>query len=310
MKQKILVSLSTLITVCALFGMIVLYAPASAQDAPPVAPSTYDIEAIYRAQVTAINEGDLEAAVQYYAEDAISIALPPPPGVDPVVLGNEALRVSTAEFIALNSHIEFTDFHVNGETATYRTITTADFLTDLGVGYLRFSGTAIFRKGLIVSETALMDKESQDRLEAALTLQANKAIVGRIYDEFFNQGEMGAADEILDPEVTVSFTGNTGIEAFKEDINFFRTVYPDIKLEYSDVVAEGEIVVVTISGSGTYQGGFEFLGIPASAIGKKVTWTGTDYTRIVNGKVVEVWGVHDDLPWFQQLGLKLVPEGE
>lgn len=54
---------------------------------------------------------------------------------------------------------------------------------------------------------------------------------------------MAVADEIFDPEATVSFTGHKGIAAVKEDIQFLRTVYPDLKIEYTDVVAEGTLLL-------------------------------------------------------------------
>lgn len=308
MKRFSLGKISALLALLALIGLFMLYTPARAQDTPADSPSPYDVEAIYRAAYAALNAGDLEDYLQYYTDDAIVIALPAPPGLDPMTVGKDALSDWTVIFLESHPHIEFTDLHIHGDTLTVRTVATDDFLASSGVGYLRFSGTAIVRDGLIVSETFYMDQESLDRLIAADTLQTNKAIVGRIYDEFFNQGEMSGVEEIIDPAVTVSFTHNTGIEAFVNDINFFRTVYPDIKIEYSDAVAEGDIVVVNIAGSGTYQGGLEDLGVPASAIGKKVTWTGTDYTRIVNGKVVEVWGNHDDLPWILQHNLKLMAD--
>jgi predicted ester cyclase len=310
MKNKIFDKARVLIALMVLLGMMSAYAPVSAQDPLQASTSDQDVEAIYRAQMEAFNNGDLEGAMAYYAEDAISVALPPPPDVDPVTVGKEAVRAANATMIANKPRIVFTDFHVTGNTATLRTITTDDFLKSIGVNFLEFSGTIIVRDGLIVTETFLMDKDSQERLEAALTLLANKELVGRVYDEVFNQGDMAVVDEIFAPEVTVSFTGHTGSEAVKEDVTGFRTLFPDLKIEYRDMVAEGDLVVVNIAGSGTYAGGLEDAGIPASAIGKKITWHGSDYNRIVNGKIVEVWGTHDDAPWFEQFGMKLVPAEE
>ncbi|MFN8489176.1 MAG: ester cyclase [Caldilineaceae bacterium] len=311
MKTKLQARIRVLIAVVVLFGLTAPDRPVRAEDKPQAAPQTQDNEVVYRAAYAALNAGDLEGNLKYYADDAITIALPPPPGVDAVASGKQAIRAWTVTFLESHPHIEFTDFHVNGETITARTLATDDFLKSSGVGYLQFSGTAIVRDGLIVSETYLMDKESLDRLTIASTLQANKALVGRFYDEIFNKGDMAVADKIIAPDFIDRFSGQNGIAHFKETIKLFRTSFPDIKLEYTDVVAEGNMVVVNITGSGTYRGGMkDIFGIPDSAIGKKVTWHGTDYARIVDGKIVEGWGTHDDLGWLQQFGLKLAPASQ
>ncbi len=318
MTNKLRTSVYLLIVVFVLFGLTSRQRSVNAQDKPQATPATYDIEAIYRAANDALNAGDNEGNLQYYADDAISIALPPPPGIDAITVGKEALRKWNADAIGSHSHIEFTDFHVNGETINVRTMSTNDFLKGIGVGYLEFSGTAIVRDGLIVSESFLMSKQSQQRLEAALTLQANKEIVRRFYDEVFSQGNMTTADEIMDPNFGASFVGDRkvtdadrGLVATKEYILAFRKSFPDLKIEATDMVAEGDIVVVNIRGSGTYQGGLpDPYTIPDSAIGKKITWYGTDYTRVVNGKMMEAWGTHEDLPYYEQLGMKLVPTTE
>ena len=315
--KKLCVRSQLLFVLLALLAIAASYSPASAQDTPHATPDPNDIEAIYRAAYDALNSGDLEGNLKYYADDAISIALPPPPGIDAMTVGKDALRRWTETFLESHPHIEFTDFNVTGDTLTYRTIASDDFLKSNGLGYLRFSGTAIVRDGLIVSETALMDKDSLDRLTAANTVQTNKEIVKRFYDEIFSKGNLAVVDEIIDPTFDAVFTGEKnfskstdGREKLKAVIIDFRKSFPDYTIEVSDMIAEGDIVVANIKGTGTYAGGFEGMGVPASAIGKKVIFYGTDYTRVVNGKMVEAWGTHDDLPWFQQMGMKLVAESE
>lgn len=319
MKEKLRITMIGFVTMVALLGLLTGYYPVRAQDKPPAqsTPAPHDIEAIYRAAYAALNAGDLEGNLQYYAEDAITIALPPPPGVDAVASGKEAILAWTVTFLESHPQIEFTDFHVNGETITVRTVATDDFLKSSGVGYVEFSGTAIVRDGLIVSETYLMDKESLDRLMTASMLATNKAVVTRFYEEIFSKGNMAVADEIIDPSFDAVFTGEKnfakgtdGVAKLKEAITGFRQMFPDYKIEVSDMVAEGDLVVCNIKGTGTYAGGLEDAGVPASAIGKVVTFYGTDYTRVVNGKMVEAWGTHGDLAWFQQMGMKLVPERE
>ena len=56
---------------------------------------------------------------------------------------------------------------------------------------------------------------------------------------------------------------------------------------------------------GTYRGGFP--GAAPEAIGRQVTFTGTDTLRIVGGQLGEYWANADSLLFFQQLGIREVP---
>jgi hypothetical protein len=51
-------------------------------------------------------------------------------------------------------------------------------------------------------------------------------------------------------------------------------------------------------------------GASTSTVGRKVTFTGTDTLRIVNGKIAEYWANADSLLFVQQLGLSEVPAAE
>ena len=56
---------------------------------------------------------------------------------------------------------------------------------------------------------------------------------------------------------------------------------------------------------GTYRGGFP--GSSPDAIGRVITFTGTDIVRVVDGKFVEYWLNVDSLYMLQQLGVREVP---
>lgn len=52
---------------------------------------------------------------------------------------------------------------------------------------------------------------------------------------------------------------------------------------------------------GTYRGGFP------GAVGREVSFTGTDILRIADGKFAEYWGDADSLLFIQQLGVREAP---
>ncbi|HRW11307.1 MAG TPA: ester cyclase [Caldilineaceae bacterium] len=85
-----------------------------------------------------------------------------------------------------------------------------------------------------------------------------------------------------------------------------------MKVTYDNMVAEGDLFVTEVTFDlGAYQGEMEDLfGIPDLAIGTVITRTGIDYARFQDGKIIEAWGTHDELGWFQQFGFELVPPTE
>jgi predicted ester cyclase len=56
---------------------------------------------------------------------------------------------------------------------------------------------------------------------------------------------------------------------------------------------------------GTYAGGFP--GVSPDAVGREVTFTGTDILRVADGMIAEYWGDADSLLFIQQLGVREVP---
>jgi predicted ester cyclase len=88
----------------------------------------------------------------------------------------------------------------------------------------------------------------------------------------------------------------SGIHAILPDLAFVIEVGP---------IADEEHLVVRWKAQGTYQGGFP--GAPSEAVGREVTFTGTDTLRIADGKLAEYWANADSLLFFQQLGVREVP---
>ena len=135
--------------------------------------------------------------------------------------------------------------------------------------------------------------------------EANKAISRRFIEEAFTKGNLAVLDEIVAPGHTNSGPGSIpglppGPEGSKQIVSVYRNAFPDLKLTVNDVIAEGDKVVTRWTGTGTHKGELPG-GIPAT--GKTSTVTGMGIDRIVNGKIVESWGIFDQLGMLTQLGL-------
>ena len=79
----------------------------------------------------------------------------------------------------------------------------------------------------------------------------------------------------------------------------WRQTFPDLKMTVLQEIAEGELVTVLWTFTGTNTG--EGNGIPAT--GKKVEALGTTIWRILNGRITEEWSEWDQLGPMRRLGL-------
>ena len=81
-------------------------------------------------------------------------------------------------------------------------------------------------------------------------------------------------------------------------VGMFKGAFPDLKVTYDDVIAEGDKVVMRVTNSGTHKG--DMMGIPAS--GKSVNFAEIHIVRMVDGKFAEHWGLEDSMTMMQQIG--------
>jgi steroid delta-isomerase-like uncharacterized protein len=130
--------------------------------------------------------------------------------------------------------------------------------------------------------------------------EAAKALVRRFYDEFISAGHPEVADELLAPGYRFHAPGMevNGPEGMKGVFAMLRAAFPDWRETIEDVLAEGDTVVLRVTGHGTHRG--EFMGLPPT--GRSVTVGGFDIVRIEGGQLTEHWAVFDNLGLLQQLG--------
>lgn len=134
--------------------------------------------------------------------------------------------------------------------------------------------------------------------------EANIATVRRAIDEGWNKGNLEAIDELFAPDFVEHQAGiGPGRDGVKGSIRILRTAFPDLNLTFEDVMADGDAVWVRLSARGTHQG--PFMGLPGT--GLPIHLTVIDIVRVVDGRLVEHWGVADRLSVAQQIGL--VPAG-
>jgi steroid delta-isomerase-like uncharacterized protein len=141
--------------------------------------------------------------------------------------------------------------------------------------------------------------------DAQTSLQTNnKAIARRVFDEIFNQGKFDVADEIYAKDfVNHGVSRDIGLKEDQEAARGWKLAFPDLKTAVVMEIAEGDLVSVLWTATGTNTG--EGNGLPAT--GKTVHARGITIWRIVNGKIVEEWSEFDQLRIMKELGLMPAP---
>jgi predicted ester cyclase len=143
------------------------------------------------------------------------------------------------------------------------------------------------------------------------TQEANKAVVGRWFTEFWGKDvNLAVIDEIAAPDMLLKYSlheprrGQVDIKAFMTD---FRKAFPDLNFwGTADLIAEGDYVVGQWEGGGTHTGPAfsDFLvGSLPAATGRKMHFTGTTVLKVVGGKIVQEIGLDDGLTAMTQLEL-------
>ena len=130
-----------------------------------------------------------------------------------------------------------------------------------------------------------------------------------VVNDAFNTGNTAAIDTIL-AESSVDHSEDTtmhlpkGPAGLKQMITMMRAGGPDLKSEIKMMVAEGDLLMVFGTMSGTNTG--PMMGMPAT----NKAWS-SDFADVVRFgsdlKMVEHWGVYDNLKLMKDLGL--IPSG-
>ena len=140
-----------------------------------------------------------------------------------------------------------------------------------------------------------------------MSIEQNKALVRRLVEEVVNQGNMSVIDELFAPDFVehekLPPEIPPGREAPKIMFTMLRSAFPDFKATIEHLIAEGDLVVVSMTWRGTQKG--EFMGMPPT--GKSISIEVIDIIRLAEGKFVEHWGIMDSMGMMQQLGAMPAP---
>lgn len=128
-------------------------------------------------------------------------------------------------------------------------------------------------------------------------------LLHRMFTQGFAGGNTSVVDEVCSPELVEHQFGLTGrgpaaIESVKAAIRDVHGAFPDVRFTLADAAEVGDMVWVRVHGEATATG--PFFGPPS---GRRVAFTVFDQVRVVDGKIVEHWGVPDRFALLAQTGV-------
>jgi steroid delta-isomerase-like uncharacterized protein len=134
-----------------------------------------------------------------------------------------------------------------------------------------------------------------------MSIEQNKAIVRRLYDQVINQEQASVVDEIFAADVVVHdpFMGVvSGRDAFKQLLGMFDAAFPGHRVEVHTMIAEAEWVSVIHTHTALHTG--PFMNMPPT--GREAIVNGVEVFRLANDRIVETWRHDDDAGLLRQLG--------
>ncbi len=128
----------------------------------------------------------------------------------------------------------------------------------------------------------------------------NVASMRRLIEVGFGKGDLAVVDEIVDAGCSEHQRGlQPGPEGVKQTIQTLRSWFSDFELTVQDVAVAGDVVWTRNRARGVNTGAV--MGRPPT--GKRMEIDVIDVGRFSGGKLVEHWGVPDQLGMLLQLGL-------
>ena len=134
-----------------------------------------------------------------------------------------------------------------------------------------------------------------------MSLEANKAVARRYFEELRNQRKLEIIDEILAPTWVVHLPSGDHLGELEKSRKILADVFersPDQHDEILSIVAEGDKVAVLHIRTATFENQYGDL----SPTGEKMSMWMSQVFRIADGKIAEFWTVMDSVAFEKFLG--------
>ncbi len=135
-----------------------------------------------------------------------------------------------------------------------------------------------------------------------MSVEENKALLRRYVEEVLNKGNIDAVDKFFAADCvdhTAPPGTPPGVDGIKQLLTATLAAFSNLYVTIEDMIAEEDKVVSRMTGLGTHT--TKFMGVAPT--GRELTIMQISIDRIAEGKIVEHWGLADQMALMQQLGV-------
>lgn len=133
-----------------------------------------------------------------------------------------------------------------------------------------------------------------------MSVEENKALLRRYVEEVLNKGNVDAVDKFFAANCvdhTAPPGTPPGVDGIKQLLTATLAAFSNLHVTIEDMIAEEDKVVSQMTGRGTHT--TKFMGVAPT--GRELTIMQISIDRIAEGKIVEHWGLADQMALMQQL---------
>jgi predicted ester cyclase len=123
--------------------------------------------------------------------------------------------------------------------------------------------------------------------DVGVSIEGNKIVVRRLFEEAFNGGELPVVDELWIP---------SELESGKHSITALRSAFPDYRRTIEAQLSEGDLVATRWIARGTHRGPYQsrILGRTLAPTERSFEVPGMSVHRIAGGRIVQAWVLGND----------------
>jgi steroid delta-isomerase-like uncharacterized protein len=129
-----------------------------------------------------------------------------------------------------------------------------------------------------------------------------RVLASRIFVEIISEGDLSLVEELIAEDYSDG-RGPGGREGFRMGLSMVREAFPDWTSTIEETVVEGDRLAARWTVTGTHRA--PFMGIPAT--GQAVQMQECGILHFVNGQLVAIRRVADELSLLRQLGVVPTP---
>ena len=133
----------------------------------------------------------------------------------------------------------------------------------------------------------------------------NEDIIRDFYEHIVSDNLLGNLEDFVSEDCTIWADGQSekvGVNGMKKHLEAIRHTYPDCRMKILRQFVSGDYVISEFRMEGTFQN--EWLGIKPT--GERISITGIDIDKVIDGRIVEHGGAANTFEAFWAMNL-IVP---